>query len=253
MVDDASPTDEKLALRRRLGQRMMPAGWEFVPRGIPFGPRHYHESAVGLALSVPGALQALREAGTGFDAAIMGCFVDSAVREARVAARIPVIGPGQSSIALAQTLGDRFGVVTVLPSNVPDIERLIAGMQSGHLSTGVAAICIEPDAVNEGHDQALERTEGQARLLVERGAQVIILGCLSYSFGDFSAELTRRLGLPVVDPLKAAIAVAMAQVSMGVCPSRRAHPPLEAEAELHAYLDDLAALARRPTSQQRRT
>ena len=30
---------EKLELRRRLGQKMMPAGSEFVPRGIPFGPR----------------------------------------------------------------------------------------------------------------------------------------------------------------------------------------------------------------------
>ncbi len=243
MVDDVTPTADKLEVRRRLGQEMMPAGWEFVPQGIPFGSSYFHESAIGLALSVPGVLQALRMAAGRFDAAVMGCFVDSAVREARVAATIPVIGAGQSSVALAQTLGDRFGVVTILPSNVPDIEHLIAGMRVAHLCAGVEAIGLDAGGVTEAPDEALSRSEQAARYLAARGAQVILLGCLSYSFAPIARELGARVGLPVVDPLRAAIAVACAQVAMGVRPSARAHPPLEAREELDSYLDVLATAA----------
>lgn len=246
MVDDVAPSAEKLELRRRLGQELMPEGSDFVPQGIPLGPRYYHESAIGLALCVPGVLQALRLAEGRYDAVVMGCFVDSAIREARVAATIPVIGPGQSSLALAQTLGGRFGVVTILPSNVPDIEQLINGMQLGHLSARVESIGLGPDGVMDAPGQALARTEEAARRLVARGAQVILLGCLSYSFGPFASELGARLGLPVIDPLRAAIAVAYAHVSMGVRQSTRAHPPIAAADELHAYLDELSATAGPP-------
>lgn len=240
MVDDVAPSAEKLELRRRLGQKMMPAGSEFVPRGIPFGPSYFHESAIGLALSVPGVLQALRQAERDVDAAVTGCFVDSAVREARVAATIPIVGAGQSSIALAQTLGDRFGVVTILPSLVPDIEHLVSGMRVAHLCAGVEAIGLDAGGVTDAPDEALSRTEESARYLVSRGAQVILLGCLSYSFTPIAKELGARLGLPVVDPLRAAIGVAYAQVSMGVRPSVKAHPPLDARDELDDYLDILA-------------
>jgi len=243
MVDDVAPSAEKLEARRRAGQKMMPAGSEFVPQGIPFGPGYYHESAIGLALCVPGVLQALRLAGDRFDAAVMGCFVDSAVREARVAATIPVIGAGQSSVALAQTLGARFGVVTILPSNVPDIEHLINGMGVGRLCTGVEAIGLDAGEVTDAPDEALGRTEEAARYLAGRGAQVILLGCLSYSFAPVARELGVRIGLPVVDPLRAAIAVAYAHVSMGVRPSSRAHPPIDARDELNEYLDTLTAAA----------
>lgn len=240
MVDDVAPDADRLDLRTRLGQAMMPPGSEFVARGLPFGPRYYHESAIGQALCVPGVLQVLRQAEGEFDAAVMGCFADSAVREARVAASIPIIGAGQSSVALAQTLGDGFGVVTILPSNVPDIERLIAAMRVSHLCAGVRAIGLDAAGVTGSPGEALRRTGEAALDLIERGAQVIVLGCLSYSFTTIAVDLGERLGLPVVDPLWAAIAVAHAQVLMGVRPSRQAHPPLEAADELHDYLDLLA-------------
>jgi allantoin racemase len=171
--------------------------------------------------------------------AVVGCFVDSAVREARTATTVRVIGPGQSSVALAQTLGQSFGVVTIPPSNAPDIEHLIHGMQLGHKCAGVENVGLESDAVTEAPEHAFVRTHAAALCLLERGAQAILLGDLSYSFSEFVSELGPRLRASVVDPLRSAIAVAHAHVSMGVRPSSRAHPHIEATVALHEYLDNL--------------
>ena len=51
---------------------------------------------------------------------------------------------------------------------------------------------------------------------------MILLGCLSYSFTPIAKEIGARLGLPVVDPLRAAIAVAYARLLDRPCsPSPR--------------------------------
>jgi len=50
----------------------------------------------------------------GYDAVIIGCGNDPALREARQAVDIPVIGPTEAASLLACTLGYRFGVITIM-------------------------------------------------------------------------------------------------------------------------------------------
>ena len=52
----------------------------------------------------------------GCDAAVVGCFGDTGVREARAAVDIPVIGPAEATMLLACQMGRNFGIIC---SNLP--------------------------------------------------------------------------------------------------------------------------------------
>lgn len=242
IVDTTEASQDELEEKARRAAPLMPPGTTFTARPMPFGPGYYHESAVGLALCVPGILEGIRRWQDDFDAVIIGCFVDPGVRAARTVSRIPVIGVAQASMALAQTVTDRFGIVTILPTNVPDIESLAAGLGFRQACVGVTSIGMSAECAEEQRDESLARVEQAARRLVDKGAQAIILGCLSFSFASFAPELRARLHLPVVDPLAAGIMTALAQVRLGLHPSGGAHPANDRPEELERYLDRLSSL-----------
>lgn len=241
MVDGTEVSDDELERKTRLADQVMPPGTTFCPRPIPIGPRHYHESAVGLALCVPGILEALRRWQDEFDAVLIGCFVDPGVRAARTVSNVPVIGAGQAAMALAQTVADRFGVVTILPSNVPDIEYLASGLGLRQSCVGVSSVGMPADKVHEDHGTALAAVEQAGRRLIELGAKALVLGCLSFGFAPFAEELSPRLGVPVIDPLRAGVMTAYAHVRLGLHPSILAHPPNDRPEELEWYLDRLSS------------
>lgn len=235
--------DADLSERQRLGQELMPSGSEFSVHAIPFGPSHYHESSVGLELCVAGVLRAVQERQSAHDAVLLSCFVDPGLRAARTIATVPVVGPGQASIALAQTLANIFGVITILPSNVPDIEYLLGGLQLRHKCAGVEAIDLPATSVRSEPDVALGLAVHAGELLLRKGAEAVVLGCMAFGFAGLASELSRRLSVPVIDPLRAGIMCARTLAEMAVLPSARAHPPLDEPGELKRYLDGLAIAA----------
>lgn len=229
--------DEDLADRQSRGQQAMPTGSTFCSKAIPFGPGYYHESAVGLALCVPGILEAVRRWEAEYDAILVGCFVDPGVAAARTVASIPVVGPGQASFALAQTIGDKFGVITILPSNVPDIESLLSMLGLRHKCVGVRSIGRAAAQARRERFEALTLIEKEASELVRSGADSLILGCMGFGFAGLAKDLSEVMDMPVVDPLHAGISVAFALSSTGLRPSSRVYPPIEWRHELDAYLD----------------
>jgi allantoin racemase len=58
--------------------------------------------------------------------------------------------------------------------------------------------------------------------LSEDRADVLVLGCGTLSFR--STELQDRLGVPVINPLQAALRTAEMFVAMGISHSMRSHP-----------------------------
>jgi hypothetical protein len=72
----------------------------------------------------------------------------------------------------------------------------------------------------------------EGRRLVDRGADVLILGCISLGLGPFTAELSDALQIPVINPVRAAIAAA--QVFQTVGPPVGGRP--EDYGQLRSYL-----------------
>lgn len=206
-------------------------GWSAVDttvavRDVPTGPASI-ESAYEEYLSVPPTAALLRDAESeGFDAAVLGCFGDpglDALRE--VTTRMPVVGPGEAAFHVAGMLGDSFGIVTVANGVVSPLWHLVA--RSG-LSARLSGIAVAETAVLDitGSGEAMVdvvRERGRS-LIEDRGADVLVLGCMSLAFLDVTGRLEADLGVPVVNPARAALHLAELMARTGLRHSKRTYP-----------------------------
>ena len=74
---------------------------------------------------------------------------------------------------------------------------------------------------------ALPGLSGFISFLIDTGADTIVLGCMSMGFMDVDGMLSDELGVPVVNPVRAALAFAEGLVRQGLKQSRAAYalPP----------------------------
>jgi len=120
----------------------------------------------------------------GFDAALVGCFEDPGVREAREVVNIPVIGIGEASMLLACMLGHRFAVVTANDNKVAtNLEVMIKlqGLQERAITHPVRTISMaNRDVFTKGFQEPyliVSDILDKARGCVADGAEVVIVGC----------------------------------------------------------------------------
>lgn len=157
--------------------------------------------------ATPGVLQLVTRAeADGHSAAIIACFDDTGLADARAAVRIPVIGIGQAAFHAAMLFG-RFSVITTLPASVPVIEDNIAryGLQAactGVRASGLPVLSLEADPVT-----ARDRLAHCACLAAsEDRADALVLGCAGMS--AFGSAMTEASGVPAIDGVAAAIGLA---------------------------------------------
>jgi len=169
------------------------------------GPRHLEYYSYG-ALVVPKILKIIKEAEKeNFDAAIIGCFYDPGLREAReIAEKLVVTAPAEASMHIAVTLGQRFSIIVGRTKWIPLMrENVIKYGFQDHLASfqaigmGVLDLQIDPEETKRRIVQAAKKA------IEQDGAEVIILGCTQY-FG-FYQELQDALGVPVIDAALAAL------------------------------------------------
>ena len=142
---------------------------------------------------------------------VIGCYSDPGLHAAREVARVPVFGIAESAMATALTRGDRFGVISILPQSIPRHLRQVRAM--GIESRLAADLAIGLGVTELGGEGGVyERMEGVGRRLRdEHGADVVILGCTGMA--RFQAPLESSLGLPIVEPTRAAVALALGVVA----------------------------------------
>ena len=159
------------------------------------------------------------------DAMIVGCFGDPGLAALREAFDCPVVGPFEASLHLGAQLGHRVGVVTALDSLVPVLDRLARGMGEGANYAGAVGVNVGVLDL-PAHAPTLADTIADAgRALVrDRGADVLVLGCMSMAFLGMAEAVGERCGVPMLNPARVALATAEALVSLGVRHSRRSYP-----------------------------
>ena len=78
--------------------------------------------------------------------------------------------------------------------------------------------------LRERAEEVLEALESEARLALEAGADAFVLGCMTMGFLDVAKPLQARIGVPVVNPVLAALKTAESAIAMDVAHSRAAYP-----------------------------
>ncbi|MFC2046800.1 aspartate/glutamate racemase family protein [Chloroflexota bacterium] len=165
---------------------------------------------------------------TGYDGVVIGCMLDPGLVEARSLIDIPVSGALQSSLLIANCLGNKYSVIT--------IHRAIAALQTDKikrygLAEKLASIRhtdIRPMEIAALYAKPASLIEMFSELAVkavrEDGAEVIIPGCTCLSTFLTAQNVYEIEKAPIIDPVWAGIKMAEVLVdlkkSYGVVVSR---------------------------------
>ncbi|NDW44163.1 aspartate/glutamate racemase family protein [Ruegeria sp. PrR005] len=159
-------------------------------------------------------LLALAEAQEDAAGYVIACFGDPGLHALRDQTRLPVVGIQEAAVMTALTLGQRFGVIAILPASIPRHLRAfgamgVLGRLAGDraLGLGVADLA-EPDKTLD----AMIVTS--RRLRDEDGANVLIMGCAGMA--RYRSTLEEATGLPVVEPTQCAVSMALGQIRLNL-------------------------------------
>lgn len=197
-----------------------------VDLGLPSSGPSSVESRTDAALTVPEFLKAAVAAEQdGYDAIVVSCFSDPGMDAARELVSIPVLGSGICAMHAAGLLGGRFSILS--PGTGGGSKRYENprkyGFSDSHASTRGVGISVNNLA--KDREGTMERlAEVGRRCIDEDGADTLILGCMSMAFHDITEDLSRRIGVPVVNPIPVSLAMAAALVRAGLTQSRAAYP-----------------------------
>ena len=144
---------------------------------------------------------------------VVACFSDPGLHALRDEVQVPVMGIQECAVTMALTLGQRFGVISILPASIPRHLRAFGAMGVLDRLAADRAIGIGvQDLVKEKSTLEAMITCGE-RLRDEDGADVLIMGCAGMA--AYRAAIEQATGLPVVEPCQAGASMALGHVALG--------------------------------------
>ena len=144
---------------------------------------------------------------------------------------MPVFGGFEPAVLLALGLGDRIGIVTVVPNVVPLIRRNVAAAQLDGRIVTARNVGIPVLALKSTGDLSAAIAAEAKKAVVENNVEVIVLGCTGMV--DVAEEVKRLLkddgfDIPVIEAAKSAVMMLELYVKMGLNHSRLTYlPPAE--------------------------
>lgn len=209
----ASMTDRMAAAARSVARPGTQIEAATVESSVPFIDGWYDETIAAAAV----ARLVSERAGT-FDAAIIACFGDPGLYAARELTDAPVVGIAESSFLLAMSLGHRFGIVSTVDRATPATWDMLR-----HYGIDARCAAVEPSEaevleLDADPSAQLHRMLAAGSRAIAAGAEVLCMGCGAML--SIRAELERRLGVPVVEAVPAAVAYAEALVSLHLVTSK---------------------------------
>lgn len=140
---------------------------------------------------------------------IIACYSDPGIDACRSVAQVPVFGIQESGVLTALTRADRIGIVGI--SSASEKRHRLYMRRMGVLDrvAGERALNMTVDESARGSGTFARLVEiGQA--LIGDGAEALVLGCAGMAV--HRVPLEQKLGIPVIDPTQAAVAMAMGAV-----------------------------------------
>ena len=147
------------------------------------------------------------------DAFVIACFSDPGLHVCREATGKPVFGIAESAFLSALTRGGQFGAIAILDRSIPRHGRYLRQLGLQDRLAGERALNLR---VHELADEGKTWTRLVAvgrELVQEDRADVLILGCAGMA--RYQEELAEAVGVPVIDPTRAAAIMALGAVLLG--------------------------------------
>jgi allantoin racemase len=162
---------------------------------------------------VPPLLDTVRREQGDYDAFVIACYSDPGLHSLREATKKPVLGISECGILAALTLGQKFGVIAILDKSIPRHLRYMGAMGvidrlAAELAVGLPVVELSNEEKTFGRMVEV----GQA-LRAAHGANVLVMGCAGMA--RYRKPLQDAVGIPVVEPTQAAVAMAIGRVRLG--------------------------------------
>ena len=161
------------------------------------------------------ALAGAQENAAGF---VIACFGDPGLHALRDMVDVPVVGIQEAAVSFALTLGQRVGVIAILPASIPRHLRAFGAMGVLDRLAGDRALGLGVLELADAERTLSGMIETGRTLRALDGADVLIMGCAGMA--GYRAALEDALGLPVVEPCQAAAAMALSQIALGYSRNR---------------------------------
>ena len=147
-----------------------------------------------------------------YSAFVIACFSDPGLHAVREVTKKPVLGIAECGILTALTLGQKFGVVAILRQSIARHLRYIATLGvtdrlAAELPLGLGVTELGDEKKTFGR-----MVETGRQLRDGHGADVIVMGCAGMA--PYRKPLQDALGVPVVEPTQAAVAMAIGRVRL---------------------------------------
>jgi allantoin racemase len=162
---------------------------------------------------IPPLLAFVRKNEARYDAFVIACYSDPGLHSVREVTKKPVLGIAECGILTALTLGQRFGVIAILQQSIARHLRYMGALGvmdrfAGELPVGLGIAELGDER------RTYERMVHVAKeLRAQHGADVIVMGCAGMA--RHRKPLQDAVGLPVVEPTQAAVAMAIGRVRLG--------------------------------------
>lgn len=192
-------------LREALAGFQFPGGPLIECLTITEGPpgvvtqRHVDEAALNTAKII--------EARTDAGAFVLACYSQPGLDLARSLTSVPVYGIQDAGVLAALARADLFGVIAVAEASIPRHLRNLRRLGVDNRLAGEVALQGNISVADSGHGEEsfLALLEAGSRLKA-MGAGAVVLGCAGMS--GHRARLEAELGIAVIDPTQAAVALA---------------------------------------------
>jgi allantoin racemase len=146
------------------------------------------------------------------DAYVIACYSDPGLHVCRDATTMPVFGIAECGVLTALARADRFGVIAIKAKSIRRHLRYLRQMGLMERLAGERPLemSVAETASGEGALIRMIQVGGQLRDL--DGAEAIVMGCAGMA--RHRRTLEDELGIPVIDPTQAAVAMAIGAVQV---------------------------------------
>jgi Asp/Glu/hydantoin racemase len=157
-------------------------------------------------------LKLVREKDSEYAAFVIACYSDPGLHSVREATKKPVLGISECGILTALTLGHRFGVIAILKQSIPRHLRYVGALGVTERLAGELPVGLRVTELSDEGKTFGRMVEVGKALRERHGADVVVMGCAGMA--RYRQPLQDEIGIPVVEPTQAAVAMAIGRVRL---------------------------------------
>lgn len=214
IIPNSGMKEDTLLKREEMLSKAVSESVEVSVECIKRGPdviQSYTDEVMASEVLIEQSIEAMDQ---GFDAIVIYCFSDVGLNAIRENVNIPVIGPGESSLAWAALFGYPFIVITTTETNIPrTYERLMKNPFAREHMTSIRSLDITVQNLREAPTTTISRLRDVIKKSMHNEKiESVILGCLGLA--EYGEPLQNELNIKIIDPAFVALSLAETAVRL---------------------------------------